>query len=310
MDICTDLKTIKYFDKSVLTIGTFDGMHCGHMEIIKELKFRSENNNIPSIIITFDPHPKAILKSKDVETWGLLMTTDKKLEIFENYDIDYIWLIPFNKVFSQITADYFMDNYIMKYFHPADIVIGYDHHFGHKRYGGIEYLNKKKERYNYSLYVKEPIMLSDIPVSSSKIRNYLKESNLDAANRFLGRKYELSGTIVEGDGRGGQLMNIPTANIALKNVNQIIPAKGVYCVDANVDNHNYLGMCNIGVRPTFYENGNSIIEVHLITDDKLSLYGKEIQIKFKEFIREEKKYESADDLANQLMQDRYNCQLN
>ncbi len=309
MDICTDLNTIKYFDKSALTIGKFDGMHCGHVEIIKELKLRSENNNIPSIVITFDPHPKLILKSKDDDTWGLLMCTDKKLEIFENHDIDYIWLIPFSEDFSQITADYFLDKYIMKYFHPMDIVIGYDHHFGHKRHGGTEYLNRKKERYNYNLYVKEPIKLSDVLVSSSQIRSYLKESNLEAANRFLGREYEFSGKIVEGDGRG-ELMNIPTANIVLKNVNQLIPAKGVYCVDANVDNHNYSGMCNIGVRPTFYEDGDSVIEVHLITDDKLSLYGKEIQIKFKEFIREEKKYDSAEDLANQLMQDRYNCQLN
>ncbi|SVD37868.1 uncharacterized protein METZ01_LOCUS390722, partial [marine metagenome] len=206
-------------------------------------------------------------------------------------------------------ADYFLDKYIVGYFHPMDIIIGYNHHFGHKRHGDSEYLNKMKEQYNYNLYIKEPIKINDVPVSSSQIRSYLKESNLEAANRFLGREYEFSGKIVEGDGRG-QLMNIPTANIVLKNVNQLIPAKGVYCVDANVDNHNYSGMCNIGVRPTFYEDGESVIEVHLITDDKLSLYGKEIQIKFKEFIREEKKYDSAEDLANQLMQDRYNCQLN
>ena len=96
----------------------------------------------------------------------------------------------------------------------------------------------------------------------------------------------------------------------LKNLNQLIPAKGVYCVDANVDDRNYSGMCNIGLRPTFYEDGDSVIEVHLITYDKLSLYGKEIQVIFKEFIREEKKYESAKELANQLIQDRYNCQLN
>jgi riboflavin kinase/FMN adenylyltransferase len=102
-------------------------------------------------------------------------------------------------------------------------------------------------------------------------------------------------------------MNIPTANIALKNLNQLIPAKGVYCVDTNVDNHNYSGMCNIGVRPTFYEDGDSIIEVHLITDDKLSLYGKEIQIKLKKFIREEKKYKYANELVKQLKRDRYTC---
>ena len=309
MDICTDLNTISHFDKSVLTIGAFDGMHYGHMEIIKELKLRSEHKRIPSIVITFDPHPKSILKSKGDDTWELLMCTDKKLEIFENHEIDYIWLIPFNEEFSQVTADYFLDNYIIKYFNPMDIVIGYDHHFGHKRYGDLEYLNKNKEQYNYNLYVQESIKLNDVPVSSSQIRSYLKEPNLEAANRFLGREYEFSGNIVEGDGRG-QLMNIPTANIVPNNLDQLIPAKGVYCVDANVDNHNYSGMCNIGVRPTFYADGDSVIEVHLITDDKLSLYGKEIQIKFKEFIREEKKYRNAEDLANQLMKDRYHCQIN
>ena len=306
MDICTDLITISHFDKSVLTIGAFDGMHYGHMEIIKELQLKSEYKNLPAIVITFDPHPQSILQGDNKDGWGLLMCTEKKLEIFKKHSINYVWLLPFNSDVAQITARNFLANYIMKYFNPVDIVIGYDHHFGYKRYGDSEYLNREKVRYNYNLHVKDAIDINDVPVSSTQIRTYLKEANLEAANRFLGREYEFKGNIVKGQSRGRSI-NFPTANIEPNIPNQLIPARGVYCVDAVIDNCNYSGMCNIGMRPTFYEHGEQVIEVHLITDEQLSLYGKEILIKFKKFIRKEKKYESAADLANQLQQDRFNC---
>ena len=145
MDICKDLNTITHFNKSVLTIGSFDGMHCGHIEIIKELIKKASKNKCPSIVITFNPHPKCILHESANEKWNVLMDMEKKLDIFEQYQIDYVWIIPFDEDFAQISADKFLDSYIIKYFNPEDIVVGYNHHFGYKREGNVEFLTKEKK---------------------------------------------------------------------------------------------------------------------------------------------------------------------
>ena len=306
MDICKNLNTITHFNKSVLTIGSFDGMHCGHIEIIKELIKKAGKNKCPSIVITFNPHPKCILHKGGDEILNVLMDINKKLDIFEQYQIDYVWLIPFDEDFAQISADKFLDSYIMKYFNPTDIVVGYDHHFGHKRKGDARFLNNEKARYNYNLYVKDPITIDNMPVNSTLIRNDISRGKLEAANNYLGWDYELCGRVVKGKGLGKDV-KFPTANIEPNFDNQLIPAKGVYCVDVIIENQFYLGMCNIGVRPTFYTNGDKVIEVHLISDEELNLYDKDIKIIFKKFIREEKKYKSAADLTHQLKLDRNVC---
>ena len=306
MDICKNLNTITHFNKSVLTIGSFDGIHCGHIEIIKELIKKADKNKCPSIVITFNPHPKSILQKDTKEKWSMLMDIDKKLDVFKQYKIDYVWLIPFSEDFAQISAEQFLDSYIMKYFNPIDVIIGYDHHFGHKRKGDVRFLNKEKVLNNFSLHVKDPISINNVTVSSAIIRNYLEEGKLELANKYLGWDYELCGRVVKGTGLGSS-MKFPTANIEPNIDNQLIPAKGVYCVDVLVVKKLYLGMCNIGVRPTFYTNGDEVIEVHLISDEDLNLYDKDIKIIFKKFIREEKKYKSAADLTHQLKLDRNVC---
>ena len=306
MDICTNLKTITHFNKSVLTIGSFDGMHCGHIEIIKELIKKAVKNKCPSIVITFDPHPKSILQKDTKEKWNILMDIDKKLDIFKQNKIDYVWLIPFSEDFAQISADKFLDNYIMKYFNPIDVIIGYDHHFGHKRKGDVSFLNKEKVHNNFNLRIKEPITINNVPVSSALIRNYLEQGKLELANNYLGWDYELCGRVVKGIGLGSSL-KFPTANIEPNIDNQLIPAKGVYCVDVIVVKKLYPGMCNIGVRPTFHNSGDEVIEVHLISDEDLRLYDKDIKIIFKKLIRKEKKYKSIADLTNQLRLDRNVC---
>ena len=171
-------------------------MHCGHREIIKELIKKAGKNKCPSIVITFNPHPKCILHEGENEKLNVLMDINKKLDIFEQYQIDYVWLIPFDEDFAQISAVKFLDSYIIKYFNPTDIVVGYDHHFGHKRKGDIRFLNNQKERYNYNLYVKDPVTLNNMPVNSTIIRNYLGQGKLEAANNYLGWDYELCGRVV------------------------------------------------------------------------------------------------------------------
>ena len=154
MDICKNLNTVTHFDKSVLTIGSFDGMHCGHIEIINELLQKAKINKCPSIVITFSPHPKYILMENAIEKWKLIMDIDKKLDFFKKKKIDYVWLIPFDEKIAQITADQFLHSYIMKYFNPSDIIVGYDHHFGYKREGDVGFLENKKIQYNYNMQPK------------------------------------------------------------------------------------------------------------------------------------------------------------
>ena len=305
MVICKDLEHIQHFDKSALTIGSFDGMHKGHLEIISDLQSLSNLNNIPSVVITFDPHPNMVLNEsrKSMES---LLSTCNKIELLKKYSVDYVWIIPFDKIFSQISAIKFMKKYISKYFNPLDIIIGYDHHFGFNRGGGSKFLLKHEKTYGYNLHIKKPILYHDIPISSSKIRSYLKSGDIDNANACLGWEYKISGTIIAGQGRGAQL-NFPTANILPDIPNQLLPGQGVYCVDAIIEGSYFTGMCNIGQRPTFCENGEEIIEVHLFTNDSLNLYGKDIIITFKKYLRKEKKYNSSSELVKQLELDQQAC---
>ena len=306
MVICKNLNTIPHLDKSVLTIGTFDGMHRGHMEIIKDVKLKADRNNIPSVVITFDPHPKSILQSNVKKNWSILTNTDKKLELLEQSGIDYVLLVPFDLEFAKITAKDFMDSFIIEYFNPEDIVIGYDHHFGNKREGNAEFLKKQSEKYNFNMHVIEPLTIDDISVSSTQIREHIQNCDIKAANNYLGWEYEISGVVVKGEGIGKGL-EFPTANIQPEIQNQLIPGQGAYCVDAVVGNLIYPGMCNIGNRPTFYDGGENVIEVHLITEDALSLLDEKIKVTFKIFIRKEKKYGNKAELVRQLELDRQIC---
>ena len=306
MVIYKNLNTIHHLDKSVLTIGSFDGMHLGHMEIIKDVKLKADKKNIPSVVITFDPHPKSILQSHVQENWCILTSTDKKLELLEQKGIDYVLLVPFDLEFAKITAQDFMDSFIVEYFNPDDIVIGYDHHFGNKREGNAEFLKKQSKKNNFNVHVIEPLTIDDISVSSTQIREHIQNCDIKAANNYLGWEYEISGVVVKGEGIGKEL-EFPTANIMPDHQNQLIPGQGAYCVDAVVCNKTYPGMCNIGNRPTFYDGGENVIEVHLITEDALSLLDEKIKVTFKIFIRKEKKYGNKTELVRQLELDRQIC---
>jgi riboflavin kinase/FMN adenylyltransferase len=306
MVISKNINNITQLDRSALTMGSFDGMHVGHMEVINTVKSVAKKKDIPTAVITFDPHPKTVINNNGQEKWFNITSTNKKLEILEQNGIDYVWLVPFDNDFANITAQYFMDNYIIEYFKPEDIIIGYDHHFGNKREGDAEFLSKHSEKYNYKLHVIEPSKINNISISSTQIRQFIEKCNVESANNFLGWNYELSGQVVKGSGVGNKI-KFPTANVNPGNKNQLIPGKGAYCVDVLVDNQKYLGMCNIGVRPTLYEKGEIVIEVHLITENALSLLNKNIKLNFKSFIRKEKKYENTNELVKQLELDRQLC---
>ena len=305
MVICKNLEQIYHLEESVLTIGSFDGMHQGHLEIISHLVDISKLKNIPSVVITFDPHPRSVIKTSRHSIEHILSIKDK-IDILENHAVDYVWVIPFDKEFSKLTAGEFLEKYISSYFNPIDMIVGYDHHFGFNREGSLDFLQKNKKQYGYNLHIKEPILYHNTPISSSRIRSYLRSGSIVKANECLGWDYKLSGEIVRGQGRGSEL-NFPTANIQPYISNQLIPRHGVYCVDAVIENSYYSGMCNIGKRPTFHNNGEEIIEVHLFLNNTMNLYGKDIILTFKKYIREEKKYKSSTELIKQLELDRQAC---
>ena len=305
MDICTSLNKIKTFKKSILTIGVFDGLHLGHMKIIEKTSKLALSKNLPSVLITFHPHPKKILTKNN--NLNLLIEQDDKLKILANNCIDYVLIIPFSLQFSNILPENFLNNYIIKYFNPKEIIIGYDHRFGYKQKGDLKFLEEKSTIYNFTVHSINAYKRNDKVVSSTKIRKYISSGKIKDANLLLGYDYFLNGIVIKGDGRGSK-MKFPTANIKPINNDKLIPKNGVYCVDVEIYKNKYIGMCNIGYRPTFYDNEKISIEVHLITDDKISIKNKKIKIIFKEYIREEKKYENINDLILQLNKDRYLCQ--
>ena len=305
MVVCNRLSEIPEISQSALTIGSFDGIHCGHLEILNRVALLSSNNKSTSVVITFDPHPKTILRPDLLEEKYLITTLEKKIEIFEIHGVDCLLILPFDKNLANIEANIFLKDIIVEYFKPHDIVVGYDHHFGHNRAGDINLLNSYLEAYSYAVHQVDQIGINGVPVSSSGIRSTLASENIIQANKFLGWNYELKGTVVKGDGIG-KTIGFPTANVQPIEAHQIIPSKGVYDVDVRVEGESFKGMCNIGNRPTV--NGTDCrIEVNIFSDIFLDLYSKEITLIFKEYLRNEKKFSSIDELKAQLKIDKKRC---
>jgi riboflavin kinase/FMN adenylyltransferase len=305
MVVCNRLSEIPEISQSALTIGSFDGIHCGHLEILNRVVLLSSNNKSTSVVITFDPHPKTILRPDLLEEKYLITTLEKKIEIFEIHGVDCLLILPFDKNLANIEADIFLKDIIVEYFKPHDIVVGYDHHFGHNRAGDINLLNSYLEAYSYALHQVDQIGINGVPVSSSEIRTALASGNIIQANKFLGWNYELKGTVVKGDGIG-KTIGYPTANVHPVAAHQIIPSKGVYDVDVRVEGESFKGMCNIGNRPTV--NGtDSRIEVNIFSDIFLDLYSKAITLIFNEYLRNEKNFSSIDELKTQIKIDKKRC---
>jgi riboflavin kinase/FMN adenylyltransferase len=232
---------------SVVTVGTFDGIHLGHKKLINKVSQISKAENLKSIILSFYPHPKIILNNNP--EISLINTLDEKKEILKKFDIDFFVLKKFTKDFSRLSPLEFVQDILINKLNVKHIVIGYDHHFGRKREGNAEFLKNQSEKYNFNVHVIGPLTIDDISVSSTQIREHIQNCDIKAANNYLGWEYEISGVVVKGEGIGKGL-EFPTANIQPEIQNQIIPGQGTYCVDAVVGFKTYPGMCNIGNRPT------------------------------------------------------------
>lgn len=285
---------------TVVTVGTFDGVHAGHRRIIAEMVTLAGSN--PVAVVTFDPHPREILRPEP-EPIGLLTTLQERAELLGALGVTDVIVVPFTRDFSLIDSETFLREFLVKRVGMEKYVIGYDHQFGKNREGSIETAQRLGPDLGYSCHVIQKQEIGEITVSSTQVRNALKKSgDVTLAASFLGRPYQLSGVVIHGQKRGRKL-GFPTANIQPLHPEKIIPATGVYAVDVTVKHQHFRGMLNIGFKPTF-ESGRTVsIETNIFNFDG-DLYGHTIDIRFLTRIRNEQKFDSLEALISQLQRDK------
>lgn len=302
MEIHRDFDSIPKLHFPVVTIGIFDGVHIGHQSIINQLVHQAQQHKGESIVITFDPHPRKVLNpGSGLE---LLNTLDERIEKLMNLKINHLVIIQFTAEFSELTTIQFINKILIEKLHTKILVMGYDHHFGKNREGSFTFLKNNLSESAFGIIEEPAIFIDNKPASSSFIRNALKNGELIIANQFLGMPYQISGTVSIGH-QIGRTIGFPTANIQVTDPNKLIPSNGVYAVEARIQKAKPLlsGMINIGTRPTFSDEKIRNIELHLFNFDG-NIYGKEITVYFKNRIRDEKKFNHAEELKSQLVKDK------
>jgi len=304
MEIIRSLGSLKPLSGSVVTLGSYDGIHRGHREILSSVVNHARARRLPSVLITFDPHPRHILE-KNKRILPMLMSMEEKLEIIKEIGLQYVHIIKFTDEFSNTSAEEFLDDIIIPFFNPKYFIVGYDHHFGKDREGSPEFLTQFCLDKSINLEIIKPVSDDDNHISSTRIRNLIKNGYVRRANFELGSVYGFNTTVVKGAGRGKEL-RFPTANVIPLYENQLMPKSGVYFIRGRFIGHHAFGMCNFGVRPTFGES-KLVMEIHFFHDYTHDLYGKEIRVEFLERIRDEVKFPSSEKLINQLKRDKQKC---
>ncbi|MGE3802434.1 MAG: bifunctional riboflavin kinase/FAD synthetase [Candidatus Kapaibacterium sp.] len=305
MNIYNSLNEIPSNEKTALTIGTFDGLHLGHRAILDELLRAATGLGGRSMVLTFDPHPQEVLR-KTGSAVPILTPIKQKLQLLKAFGIDGAIVLPFTQEFAATPWQHFIDQ-LIECTGLAHMVVGHDHAFGRNREGNAESLREYGAEKGFTFTQVGPLFVDGEMISSTKIRNALSEGDVEQANRWLDRPYALTGTVVQGDGRGRQI-GVPTANIKPLNQNQLVPANGVYAVQVQIAGEEewHKGMANIGVRPTFTDGSERTIEVHLL-DFSDELYHREVTVEFLKFIRSERKFGSKEEFLAQLERDREAC---
>ncbi len=299
MQIFHDLDKIEKDEKTVITLGTFDGIHLGHRKIIEMLVNKSTALGGRNILVTFNPHPRSVLiKDKKVR---LLTTLDEKVPMLESLGVHNLLVVNFTEEFSQKTSYEFVKEYFVDKIGLNEIVIGYDHHFGKGRDGNVEALRKMGEEFGFKVSSVDAVCVDEITVSSTKIRNALSEGEIPLANKLLARRYSFCGKVVRGDKRGRDL-GFPTANIEDFGDDKFLPKIGIYLVEINVEKKDFYGLMSIGRRPTFYESGDVTTEVYIMDFSK-EIYGQKVVVSIIERIRNEEKFSSVDELIAQMKKD-------
>ncbi len=299
MKIIKDVNDEFQLQKSVVTIGTFDGLHIGHIKIIDSLKIKAKDLKTDNVVITFYPHPRIVL-NKDFDI-KLLTPLDEKIKIFEKLNVDYLYIIPFTDELAKTTYKEFVGKFIIKKTCAQALIVGYDHKFGNNREGDKNNLQEYLNELNIEMMVIGPEKIENEPVSSTKIRKAILSGDLETAYKMLGRYYFVEGLVVEGAKRG-RTLGFPTANLKPVENEKLIPQNGVYFVRVAYDNQQYFGVANVGLRPTFNNVKMPITEVFIFDFDK-EIYGEKIGIEFIKKLRDEQKFNSIKELETQIKSD-------
>ena len=287
------------FENVILTIGTYDGVHFGHQQIIKRICDLATEENTDSVLLTFHPHPRLVLRP-DLPL-QLITTIDEKISLLENYGIDHFVICPFSKEFSDLPAEYYIKDVLVKHFLPKKIVIGYDHRFGKGRTGNIDMLRNLAKDFDYEVEEISKQTIDDISVSSTKVRRALTEGNIEEANQLMAHPFSISGKVISGE-KIGRTLGFPTANIEIDSTNKLIPPNGVYAIQTKINGAQYNGLLSIGNKPTFGKYDNQFVEAYLIDFDQ-NIYGQKIEVTLIGKIRNEAKFSSADELVTKMNDD-------
>jgi len=287
---------------SIVTIGTFDGVHLGHQQILKQLIDTSQQSKLKSVLLTFFPHPRMVLQP-DIPM-RLIQTIEEREKALRKTGLDYLVIHPFSEKFSRLSADDYVKQILVEKLNVRKVVVGYDHRFGRNRTASLEDMYNYADIYDFEVIEIDAKKIKSTAVSSTKIRKAIDEGDIALANSYLGDPFTLEGVVVHGDKRGREL-SYPTANIELQNKHKIIPKQGVYLIQSDLDNQVVYGMMNIGTKPTF-DTINPSIEVHFF-DWNGDLYDQTLQVKLLKWVREEQKFDSVEELQAQIHADERYC---
>ena len=303
MTVHNDLKQLPAFKNAVITTGAFDGVHLGHQEIISRMKQIALEMKGETVIVTFHPHPRKVISSIPGEI-KQLTSLEERIELLTQSGIDHLVVVNFDYAFSNLTADAYVKTFLFDHFHPHTILVGYDHRFGNGRNGNFELLQKFGNELGFKVEQIHEKIISDEIVSSTHIRNYIQEHQIEKANALLGYPYLFDGFVVRGN-QIGRTIGFPTANLHINNEEKIIPSNGVYAVKVKgkcLGDTIYNGMMNIGIRPTV-DGQKKVIEVHILDFDQ-DIYEQNLTVMVYEYIRGEVKFDGLEALKAQLAKDK------
>ena len=303
MKILTKIPEKEILKESVITIGSFDGLHLGHRELLEQLSEQRKEKGLKTVVVTFFPNPKAFIMKNRFE--GHLNSRREKISLLENFNIDLLCILKFDESLKKISASNFLKE-IVNAFNPSVFIVGYNHFFGYKKEGDLRFLKARQDLFSFKVIeVAEMLHSIEGKISSSKIRDLLNQGKVEQANAILGYKYSLEGKVIKGNGLG-QKINFPTANLKAGKDIKLLPRQGVYFVKSSIGGRTFLGMCNIGFRPTVSKSNKLSVEVHFFDLD-CNLYGKKISISLLSFIRDELVFDNLSCLKKQLELDRNKC---
>ena len=305
MEVVKNLDNWNFVDNSIVTIGTFDGVHRGHKKLLQKLIEIRNQKGGKSVVFTFEPHPRKVL-FPDQTDLQLLANLEEKIALIKAEGIDIVIVYPFTKEFSQIEPEKFIKEILVEKLKVKTLVIGYDHKFGKDRQGDINTFKSASVKYNYDVHEIPAEEINDINISSTKIRKALFEGDVKGASAFLGYNYFVNGVVVHGK-KLGKTISFPTANISIGDNDKLIPKNGVYLVGVEVEGFKGFGMMNVGTNPTTDSDKNLKLEVNIFNFDK-DIYSQKIKVEFIERLRDEKKFNSIEELIAAIKNDEATCQ--